>query len=283
MEMLHSGQQQPQQQQYSPLSLRSSGHGGYGAAEEGREASLSSIDEEWFHTGSYYKSLVFGGIDGLNVTTVLIASCIGAGVEPADVTRIGLPVIIGLSIIVGTCEFLSSRSHRDLMSAQYRQHAWDYKHAPDKQIKAIIKKYTGRGLSLADAESVVKKLATTEKFFMNLLVQEDLGIQLPEDSDGSVLLDICGMVLSYAILGCLPILVYVPKIQSGLHALASTHNLNVWSISLSVALLFLLGTLKAAFSPTQPSYFYAGCEAVAVALACSLVSFLVAHQVFNNN
>ncbi len=210
------------------------------------------------------------------VSTVLIASSVGAGVEPADITKIGLPVILGLSLVVGASEFLSSRSHRNLMSAQFRQHSWDYKHSPDKQIKAVVRKFMERGLPAIDAESVVKRVAATERFFINLLVQEDIGIQLPDESDGAVLMDICCMILSYAALGCAPIAVYATSAQTGL----PDRNLLLASLTVSAALLCLLGGLKAAFAATGTSAVCAAVESTAVGLACSLVGFLVAHQLF---
>jgi VIT1/CCC1 family predicted Fe2+/Mn2+ transporter len=160
------------------------------------------------------------------------------------------------------------------MSAQFRQHSWGYKHWPERQIKAVVRKFVERGLPENDAESVVKKVAATERFFINLLVQEDIGIQLPNESDGAVLLDICCMILSYASLGCAPIAVYATATQTGL----ADRNLLFVSVMVSVALLALLGALKAAFSAT--SAVYAAVEACAVGLACSLVGFLVAHQLF---
>ncbi len=210
------------------------------------------------------------------VSTVLIASSVGAGVEPADVTKIGLPVILGLSLVTGASEFLSSRSHRNLMSAQFRQHSWDYKHSPDKQIKSLVRKFMERGLPVNDAESVVQRLAATERFFVNLLVQEDIGIQLPEESDGAVLLEICCMMISYAALGCAPIAVYATSAQTGL----PDRNLLLASITVSAVLLCLLGALKAAFAAAGSSAVCAAVEACAVGLACSLVGFLVAHQLF---
>ena len=51
-------------------------------------------------------------------------------------------------------------------------------------------------MSKSDADLLAKKMSTNEKFFIGQLVMEDIGLQLPDDSDTTVLIDVFIMVLS---------------------------------------------------------------------------------------
>lgn len=216
------------------------------------------------------RSFVFGGIDGLTVSSVFISACIGGSVEERVLTYLGISIMIALALFVGSSEFMSHRAHRDFMSAQYRQHSWDYKHSSkDVQIKGIVDKFVQKGLSMADAEAVVRRVVSSEKFFIRLLVSEDIGIQMPNDSDAVVLLDSICMIFSYAFLGCAPILVYATRVYSGL----SHNSLDVAAMSLAAVLLFLLGAAKSIFSHLNPVH--AGIEAVAVAAAAAAAANLL--------
>jgi len=231
---------------------------------------VSRLDEDPTWYTDLMKQVVFGGIDGLSVSAVLISACVGGGIEPREISVIGLAVLSALAMCVGAGEFLSARAHREFMSARYRQHSWDYKHnSKQSQMNSIIEKFRSKGLGQADAEAIVKRVASNEKFFVSLLVAEDVGIQLPADNDAAVLLDALVMVVAYATFGSIPVLVFTTRELSGL----AEHALTSAAIVAVVVSLFALGTAKSVYSQVNPVY--AGLEVVAVALACSLAANLV--------
>jgi len=156
------------------------------------------------------------------------------------------------------------------MSARYRQHSWDYKHnSKQNQMNSVIEKFRAKGLGQADAEAIIKRCVANERFFISLLVSEDVGIQIPADNDAAVLLDALVMVFSYASFGSVPVLVFSTRELSGL----AEHALNSVAGVVVVVSLFILGTAKSVYSQVNPVY--AGLEVVAVALACSLAANLV--------
>ena len=261
---------------YQSLSMDSeSGLRGDTSLQSLRDASLSGsashLDEESSCYKDLMKQVVFGGIDGLNTSVVLLSACVGGGIESRDISVIGLSGIAALAMCMGAGEFLSARAHREFMSARYRQHSWDYKHnSKQNQMNSIIDKFFKKGLSQADAEAIVKRVVSNEKFFVSLLVSEDVGIQYPADNDAAVLLDALVLVLAFVLLGSIPVLVF--STTRGYSNLAE-HTLYNVAMVLAVCLLLLLGCAKSIYS--QVNAVYAGLEVAAVALACSLAANLL--------
>ena len=72
----------------------------------------------------------------------------------------------------------------------------------------MVKRFVSRGMAKADAELCVSKMAQYEGFFVNLMVTEELGLQLPEDDDAVLLTDAFLMAISFAVFGSLPLIVY---------------------------------------------------------------------------
>jgi len=238
-----------------------------------RDASLSGSASHLDEESSYkdlMKQVVFGGIDGLSASVVLLSACMGGGIESRDISVIGLSGISALAMCMGAGEFLSARAHREFVSARYRQHSWDYKHnSKQNQMNSIIDKFFKKGLSQADAEAIVKRVVSNEKFFVSLLVSEDVGIQYPADNDAAVLLDALVLVLAFVLLGSIPVLVFTTRSYSSL----AEHSLYNVAMMLALCLLLLLGCAKSIYS--QVNAVYAGLEVAAVALACSLAANLL--------
>lgn len=123
-----------------------------------------------------------------------------------------------------------------------------------------------------DAELVVSKMAQYESFFVGLMVSEDLGLQLPEDSDAVLLTDALVMLFSYAAVGAIPILVYC----LGSSGAASNHFLFLASASVALVVLSALGIVKSTFSSSN--WIQAAVESVILGAVCSAVSYFLGYQ-----
>jgi len=95
----------------------------------------------------------------------------------------------------------------------------------------------------ADAEIVVRKMADYDTFFINMMVTEELGLQIPDDDEALLLKDSFIMFVSFAGFGLIPLLVYF---LSPLH-LVEEDYLFFLSASLSACILFILGSTKSLF------------------------------------
>ena len=119
----------------------------------------------------------------------------------------------------------------------------------------------------ADAKAVVTRMAQYESFFVNLMVAEELGLQLPEDNDASLLTDAFVMAVSFAAIGCLPLAVYC----LGTFGVFDEHQLFLLSAGFTGVVLFVLGAMKSCFS--EVFWMFSGLEAVLVAAVCAGVAY----------
>ena len=131
----------------------------------------------------------------------------------------------------------------------------------------MVKRFVSRGMGEADAKLVVSKMAQYETFFVNLMVTEELGLQLPEDDDASLLTDAFVMAISFALIGCLPLLTYF----LGLISTFKDDELFVIGSVLSALLLFALGSMKSCFSSVL--WVLSGFESLAMAAVCAAAAY----------
>ena len=139
----------------------------------------------------------------------------------------------------------------------------------------MVKRFVARGMGEADAKVVVTKMAQYENFFVNLMVSEELGLQLPEDNDASLLTDAFVMAVSFALIGAMPLLVY----GMGMFGIFSDHELFLIASVLMAVLMFVLGAMKSCFS--EVFWIFSGFEAVIIALICAGVAYSTGSLVKN--
>lgn len=132
----------------------------------------------------------------------------------------------------------------------------------------MISLFESRGMSVSDATDVVSKMAKYEKFFINLRVSEEIGIQLPDDGDAVLIADSFIMVFSFSLFGMLPLLFYF--LESILVKVEI--NIEVCVFSSIILLLFLLGGSRSSFTTTV-SFSYCGFESAALGAVCAFVSY----------
>ena len=136
----------------------------------------------------------------------------------------------------------------------------------------MVSRFESRGMSRRDAEAVVSKMSQYESFFVSLMVAEDLGLQLAEDSDATFLTDSFVMLLSYAGFSSLPSLIFC----IGSLEIVDIHELFLLAAGTSLVLLVGLGILKSYNSASN--WVTAGVEALVLGILCSGVSYFMGYQ-----
>lgn len=145
---------------------------------------------------------------------------------------------------MGAGEYLSSKAHKDFVLTEKRREQWEYKNYKEGEIKEMVLLFMQRGMSGGDAELVVKKMAEYEDFFVNLMVTEELGLQLPDEDEMGLLKDGLVMFLSFAIFGTIPLL---PFLLGLLHMDISDQTIAILAFGSTAMALFLLGSIKSTF------------------------------------
>lgn len=124
-------------------------------------------------------------------------------------------------------------------------------------------------MSHQDAQMVVGKFAIYEDIFVNFLLVEELGMNLPDEDDGASLSDAFVMLLSYAIFGVIPVLVYL----LGVYIQNSDHLFMIASAASGV-ILMILGSVKSSFSSSY--WLYTAVETVFTTAVCAGVAYFLA-------
>lgn len=145
---------------------------------------------------------------------------------------------------------------------------------PEGEINEMIDIYEERGMSRIDAALVINTMSKYPKFFVDVMMAEELGLQVPEENfiienmkEGVV------MFCSFAFFGSLPLLGYVIfPTALGVH---DQHELFVVACGITGLVLFLMGCLKSRFSATH--WFRAGTETLLLGGACAFFSYTISY------
>ena len=248
-----------------------SGHfGGYSPVNyDAATSSLEAENVEGSCVKVHSKSLIFGSTDGVCFSMVVVSAAVGCRLEWEMIIALALAALTANCVVVGGGEFFSSRAHRTFMQAASRREQWNYKRNRKSQIDRLSIMYQARGMTRSDADLLSNKMSTNEKFFINQLVSEDIGLQLPDDNDTIVLLDVMVMLISYFCCGLIPVLVFLLPHFS--HEEIHVEEMYIIFLVLGGALSLVLGAVKSTFS--QAHWSSTALEAVGVALTASTVAY----------
>ena len=148
---------------------------------------------------------------------------------------------------MGVGEFLSSKANNEWILSEKKREEWEMENYREGEIQEMIDIYVGKGLSRADAKLVIETMAKYEGFFVDLMMQQELELQVPEDDhveqsmkEGFV------MFCSFAFFGTAPLLGYtiIPWIYPNL----DSSVLFKAACAVTGLVLFFLGSIKSNFS-----------------------------------
>eukprot|EP01036_Dinobryon_divergens_P029162 gene29162-38225_t len=224
--------------------------------------------------GDCFKSVVFGGIDGIVSSLVIISGAAGGRMTWRIALVVGTANLVANSVYTGISEFLSSKAHREFLAAERRREMWEFKHYKDEEMNEMIRRFQSRGMSPRDAESVVQKIAQYENIFVGLMLSEELGLQLSYEDDAMLLTDAFVMFLAYVCMGVIPLLAFA----AGPLNILSEENQYFVSAAGSIVILFVLGSLKSRFG--SGSWICCGVESAVLGAICAIIAYLLGDAIF---
>jgi len=149
---------------------------------------------------------------------------------------------------------------------------WEYDNYPEGEIQEMIELYQNRGMTKEDAEKVIRLMAPHRDFFVDVMMVEELGLQVPDD-DENPWFDGFVTFCSFIFFGLFPLLSYC------IFPLAfpdmTTHQLFVAACFSSGLTLFLLGAIKSLFSVKR--WYHAGAEMLVIGSVVCFVAYSLAY------
>uniref|UniRef100_A0A7S3XV86 Uncharacterized protein n=1 Tax=Heterosigma akashiwo TaxID=2829 RepID=A0A7S3XV86_HETAK len=221
--------------------------------------------------GEYVKAMIFGGLDGILTSFAIVAGAVGGGLAWQSVLILGFSNILADALSMGVGEYLSSKAHNEYVLSEKKREEWELRNHKEGEIKEMIDIYVERGMGQADATQVVNTMAKYEAFFVNVMMAEELGLQVPDEDEDETLKEGLVMFLSFACFGALPLLGYV--IFPSVLGVDNESTLFWTAVATTLTVLFVMGAVKSYFG--TKSWYASGAETLALGGACALVAYEV--------
>lgn len=216
----------------------------------------------------HLKSVVYGGLDGIVTTFAVVSGAAGGGFDVRVVLALGFSTMFADALSMGVGDALSTMASNEAVLKERKRELWEFDNYPEGEIAEMVDIYKRRGMSDTDAHTTITTLAKYPDIFIDQMVQDELGMQVP-DPEENPWFD--GLVTfgSFVFFGLFPLLGYV----AGAGSERTDQELFGISIGLTGAMLFVLGVLKSKF--TSQSWLYSGCEILLFGGLTAAVSFFI--------
>ena len=239
---------------------------GAGAANSGPPAVAV---EEWHGGGvESIRNVIYGVNDGLTATLGVLAGVGGASVEPRVVLIGGLSAMVASGVSMAGGAYLASKSQREVFEGQLAREAAEIEAMPDLERAELIDIYRSKGLTPDEAETIVGRITSDKKVWLETQAREELGIDVAQFENPMRE----GVVAGIATLigGVIPVAGYllgrvvVGGAISGFGALAV-------AFSVCAAFLFLIGSARSFF--TGKGGVRSGLEMLAVGSVVAAITY----------
>merc|ERR1712137_1009491 len=218
------------------------------------------------------KAVIFGGLDGILTSFAIVAGAAGGNLTSSVVLILGFSNIFADALSMGVGEFLSSKANNEWILSEKKREEWEMENYREGEIKEMIEIYEKKGLSPADAKLVIETMAKYKDFFVDVMMQQELELQVPEDNhveeslkEGFI------MFCSFAFFGAMPLLGYtlIPWLFPDLEQEALFKSACV----VTGLVLFFLGSIKSNFS--RSNWFWSGVETLLLGGTCATVAYSI--------
>ncbi|MCX6309866.1 MAG: VIT1/CCC1 transporter family protein, partial [Bacteroidia bacterium] len=215
--------------------------------------------------GNAIRAAVLGGNDGLVSNFSLVMGIAGATAGQQGVLLAGLAGLLagGLSMALG--EWISVKSSQELHENQMQLEMDELDSNPEGELKEIALIYVTKGIPEDQALQMATEIMSDKQQAHQFLVKEELGIN-PEELEGSAMEAALYSFVLFSIGAIIPVVPFI--FSSGLNAI-------LWSVGLSAAGLFLIGSAITLF--TGKNVWFSGFRQVFFGLAAAAITFAIGH------
>ena len=186
-------------------------------AEESKNAHINRTDEEGHMSGSeYIKSAVYGSLDGILTAYAIVCGATGGNMSTQVIVVLGVANIIADAFAMGVGDTVSTWSYNEHVAQERKREEWELENFPQGEIEEMVDLYESRGLPREKAEEVIRVMAKYKDFFVDVMVREELGLEMPGEDESPVRQGFVTFV-SFAISGFVPLFAYIilPSVDKG--------------------------------------------------------------------
>ena len=225
--------------------------------------------------GTYIKSIVFGGVDGIITTFAVVSGTEGAGLPIGVIIILGVANLLADGLSMGIGDYLSSNAELEYAISERKREMWETENYLEGEKLEMIEIYQGKGLSRQDATAIIEVMSKYKEVFVDAMMVDELGIQ-PPDLTSSPWKNGLVTFISFCIFGSVPLVAYLGTYAAVSASQRSGQSFNptfMVSCILTGLTLFLLGTFKSRV--TGQHWFRSGMHVLVTGGAAAGIAFLI--------
>ncbi len=196
---------------------------------------------------TYFKEVIFGGVDGIITTFAVVAGFTGAALSTETTTQLSFAVVLlfGLAnlfadaVSMGLGNFLSVLSDKDLFTASRKKKLIEIRDNPQIEFDETVFILTEKGFSEEDACSLAHIYKRNESYWTDFMMHYALEMSDPK-VDNPVYTGL-STFLSFAFFGAIPL---IPFLIVGRESSADPKTVFLYSVLGTFIALMLLGIMK---------------------------------------
>ncbi len=206
---------------------------------------------------------LLGVSDGLITNLSFLSGFSGAISSIAVIRLAGTAAMLAGSVSMFFGGLLATRSHNDLYHADSRREGYEIVHEPEEEKRELTNFYLQKGLTEAEAKTVVDRVASNkEKWLEDMLIHE---LHLHKSELGHPLRKGVVIGLSFLVGSLVPLLPYL--------LLTLGNHPNLVSLGTSLLFLFIVGAWKGRI--VGRSTWKSGLEMLSIGVAGALLLYVI--------
>ena len=177
---------------------------------------------------------VFGVNDGLVSNTCLVMGVAGAAVEPNVLILTGVAGLLAGAFSMAAGEYVSMLSQKEMFEHQIAQEKDELERYPEEEAEELALIYEARGIPLAEARDVAKKLIANPEKALDTLAREELGLN-PDDLGSPIGAAISSFIM-FSIGASLPIIPFLLGLPRGVEIAAVISGVALFAVGAALSL-----------------------------------------------
>lgn len=222
---------------------------------------------------SYFKEVIYGGIDGIITTFAVVAGFSGAALSSDATTQLSFLVVLlfGLAnlfadgVSMGLGNFLSVKSDQDLYRAARKKEMHEVEQNPDMEFEETITILMQKGYDEVDARTLATLYRKNEGYWVDFMMNHEL--EMPDPRGDNPMLTGFATFVSFLIFGAIPLLPFI------FASTAPASSVFIYSVIGTGIALVLLALLK--WRIVGSSLRHSLIEVLLVGGAAATIAFLV--------
>lgn len=215
--------------------------------------------------GKYIKDAVYAANDGIVTTFAVVASVVGAGLDPIVILILGFANMLADGFSMATGNYLGTSSESEHFQYERRREEKIFVESDGKAKQEINDILEEGGYDNKDIEIIADTISKNKKFFLDFIVFKRLG-HMPRSKNYAIKSGIVTF-FSFLFAGIVPLLpfIFLSDLTAG--------EAFIWTIIFTTIALFVIGASRTIF--TDKSWVAGGLEMLLVGGFAAVIAYFI--------